>query len=69
MPHADRLADVVAITTIAFVLLDPSARAAEVPLMLLSVVTSALLLWFVVRFCLARQPARLFPDGCLRAAL
>jgi hypothetical protein len=52
MPRAKRLADTTAILALVFVTLEPSTKVSEAPLMLLSSVTGALVVWCVVRFIL-----------------
>lgn len=46
----------VTITAVFFVTLDPSATTAQMPLMLLRALATALLVWFVARYVLGRNP-------------
>jgi membrane protease YdiL (CAAX protease family) len=52
MPKAKKLADITAILALFFITLEPSTNAKEAPLMVLSALSAALVIWFVVRFVL-----------------
>jgi hypothetical protein len=68
MPKAKKFADITAILALFFITLEPNANAAEAPLMLLSAVTSALAVWFVVRFIL-RENLLAYPLAATLALL
>jgi hypothetical protein len=68
MPRAKQLADITAILALFFVTLEPSTNATEAPLMLLSAVSAALVVWFVVRFVL-RENLLAYPLAAALALL
>ena len=60
MPRAERFADATAILALFLISIEPSTKPAHAPLMLLSSIGGALLVWFLVRFLL-RQNLLAYP--------